>query len=737
MAISPELLAQHGLTASEYERIQKHLGRDPNLTELGLFSVMWSEHCSYKSSKLHLKTLPTKGPRVVQGPGENAGAVDIGDGLCAVFKIESHNHPSFIEPYQGAATGVGGILRDIFTMGARPIAILNSLRFGPPTTVQNRRLLAGVVAGIGGYGNAFGCPTIGGEVVFDPCYNGNPLVNAFCLGLVKTAEIFKGRADGVGNPVFYVGAKTGRDGIHGATMASAEFGEGSEERRPTVQVGDPFMEKVLLEACLEVLKTGAVVGIQDMGAAGLSCSTSEMGARAGTGIEIDIQKVPMRETGMTAYEVLLSESQERMLLVAQKGREKEITDVFAKWDLHAENIGTVTASPRLRVFNHGKLEADVPNGALTDDAPIYDRPWVEWKNPAADEDVLALPPPADLAEALLRVLASPTIANKRWIYRQYDSTVRTNTLVGPGSDAGVVRVKGTTKAQAMKTDCNARYCWLDPYEGARLAVAEACRNVVAVGATPIGATNCLNFGNPERPEIMGQLVAAIRGMADACRAFDVPITGGNVSLYNETDGKAIYPTPVIGVVGLIEDAAKTLTPWFKETGDVAFLLGSTAAELGGSEFLQVIHGRAAGRPPALHVWAEKRLHGLVLEAVGMSLLRSAHDPSDGGLAVALAECAFRGEDVGLGGSFDLPEGQRPDVLLFSESASRMVVTTRDEAALMGLARRHSVPAFRLGQVGGDRLTLRAGSTPLVDLPVARLHQAWMSLEPFLQGGAPR
>jgi phosphoribosylformylglycinamidine synthase subunit PurL len=737
MTATAELLAQHGLTASEYARIQKHLGRDPNLTELGLFSVMWSEHCSYKSSKIHLKTLPTKGPRVVQGPGENAGAVDIGDGMAAVFKIESHNHPSFIEPYQGAATGVGGILRDIFTMGARPIAILNSLRFGPPTTVQNRRLLAGVVAGIGGYGNAFGCPTIGGEVVFDPCYDGNPLVNAFCLGLVKTADIFKGRADGVGNPVFYVGAKTGRDGIHGATMASAEFGEGSEERRPTVQVGDPFMEKVLLEACLEVLKTGAVVGIQDMGAAGLSCSTSEMGARAGTGIEIDIQKVPMRETGMTAYEVLLSESQERMLLVAQKGREKEITDVFAKWDLHAENIGTVTAEPRLRVFNRGVLEADVPNGALTDDAPIYDRPWVEWKNPAAEEDVLALPSPRDLGDALLRVLASPTIANKRWIYRQYDSTVRTNTLVGPGADAGVVRVKGTSKALAMKTDCNSRYCWLDPYEGARLAVAEACRNVVAVGATPIGATNCLNFGNPEKPEIMGQLVAAIRGMADACRGFEVPITGGNVSLYNETDGRAIYPTPVIGVVGLIEDAAKTVTSWFKEAGEVAFLLGTTQAELGGSELLQVIHGRAAGRPPALDLDAEKRLHALVLQAMGSGLLRSAHDPSDGGLAVALAECAFRGEAPGLGGSFDLPEGLRPDVLLFSESASRMIVTTRDEAGLVALAQRHAVPAFRLGLVGGDRLTLRAGGKSLVDLPVARLHEAWMSLETLMQSGTSR
>jgi len=731
MATTPDLLAQHGLTADEYERIKKHLGREPNLTELGLFSVMWSEHCSYKSSKIHLKTLPTTSARVVQGPGENAGVVDIGDGLVAVFKIESHNHPSFIEPYQGAATGVGGILRDIFTMGARPIAILNSLRFGPPDKTQNRRLITGVVSGIGGYGNAFGCPTVGGEVVFDPCYDGNPLVNAFCLGLAKKSDIFRGRADGVGNPVFYVGAKTGRDGIHGATMASAEFGEGSEERRPTVQVGDPFMEKVLLEACLEVLKTGAVVGIQDMGAAGLSCSTSEMGARAGTGIEIDIQKVPMRETGMTAYEVLLSESQERMLLVAQKGREREIESVFAKWDLHAENIGTVTKEPRLRVFNGGKLEADVPNGALTDDAPLYDRPWVPWKNPAADEDVLALSPPTDLEDALLRVLASPTVASKRWIFRQYDSTVRTNTIVGPGSDAAVVRVKGTTKALAMKADVNGRYCWLDPYEGARLAVAEACRNVVAAGAFPIGATNCLNFGNPERPEIMGQLVLAIRGMGDACRAFDVPITGGNVSLYNETDGQAIHPTPVIGVVGLLEDASRTLRSWFEEPGDSVFLLGSTKAELGGSELVQVVHGKAAGRPPVLDVEAERGLHALVLEAASLGLLRSAHDPSDGGLAVALAECAFRGGAPGPGGVFDLGETERPDVLLFSESASRMVVSVRDEAAFVALASRHAVPVARLGAVGGDRLTLRAGGRTLVDASVSDLHHAWMSLERIL------
>jgi len=732
MAISSAVLAEHNLTAEEYERIVKALGREPNRTELGLFSVMWSEHCSYKSSKIHLRTLPTQGPRVLQGPGENAGVVDLGDGLAAVFKIESHNHPSFIEPYQGAATGVGGILRDIFTMGARPIAILNSLRFGPPQETKSRRLLSGVVAGIGGYGNAFGCPTVGGEVAFEECYRQNPLVNAFCLGIVKSTAIFRGRAEGVGNTVFYVGAKTGRDGIHGATMASAEFGQGSEERRPTVQVGDPFLEKVLLEACLEALKTGAVVGIQDMGAAGLTCSTSEMGARAGTGVEIDIEKVPKRETGMSAYEVMLSESQERMLLVAEKGREAEIVRIFEKWDLHAEAIGRVTADQRLRVFAGGVLEADVPNRALTDDAPLYDRPFVEPVNPAAAEDVLALPPPPDLGEALLRLLASPTVASKRWVYRQYDSTVRTNTMVGPGSDAAVVRIKGTNKALALKVDGNGRYCWLDARAGARLAVAEACRNVVAAGATPIGATNCLNFGNPEKPEIMGQLVAAIAGLGDACRALGVPITGGNVSLYNETEGQGIYPTPVLGVVGLLEDASKALTSWFKREGDAVYLLGDTREDLGGSEFLKVVHGKVAGRPPGLDLEEERRLQALVVEAAGAGLLLSAHDPSDGGLAVALAECAFRREEPGLGGRFDLPGHLRPDVLLFSESPSRMVVTTRDEARLRAAAFRHRVPCVGLGTVGGDRLVLLSGTRVFVDLPVARLHEGWMDLERRLE-----
>jgi len=727
-----KLLERHNLTRDEYERIEKALGRAPNLTELGLFSVMWSEHCSYKSSRVHLKTLPTEGPRVLQGPGENAGAVDIGDGLAAVFKIESHNHPSFIEPYQGAATGVGGILRDIFTMGARPIAILDSLRFGPPTDPHTRRLISGVVAGIGGYGNAFGCPTVGGEVVFEECYAKNPLVNAFCLGIARADEIFKGRAEGVGNTVFYVGAKTGRDGIHGATMASAEFGEGSEEKRPTVQVGDPFMEKILLEACLEAMASGAVVGIQDMGAAGLTCSTCEMGARAGTGIEIDIARVPKRETGMTAYEVMLSESQERMLLVAERGREDEIVRIFEKWDLHAEAIGRVTEGQRLRIFNEGRLEADVPNEALTDAAPVYDRPWTAPRNPAAEEDVLALSPPSDLPRTLLDLLASPNIANKRWVYRQYDSTVRTNTLVGPGSDAAVVRVKGTRRALAMSVDGNGRYGWLDPYEGARLAVAEACRNVAAAGGVPIGATNCLNFGNPERPEVMGQFVAAVRGIAEACRALGVPITGGNVSLYNETDGRAIHPTPVLGVVGLIEDAAHVLRRSFRSEGDFVYLLGETGDDLGGSEMLKVVHGRVAGRPPRLDMEAEKGLHALLAEGAARGILLSAHDLSDGGLGAAAAECCFAGEEPGLGARLEVAGGRRPDVLLFSETPSRAIVTTRDELRMAELARRHRVRWARIGTVGGDRLAIASGGTTLIDLPVAELHQAWMSLERLLQ-----
>ena len=733
--ITAEALGRHGLTAEEYERILSLLGREPNETELGLFSVMWSEHCSYKSSRKHLRTLPTEGPQVVEGPGENAGAVDVGDGLAAVFKIESHNHPSFIEPYQGAATGVGGILRDIFTMGARPIASLNSLRFGPLDAPGTRRLLEGVVAGIGGYGNAFGCPTVGGEVAFAPCYTGNPLVNAFCLGLVERERIFRGRAEGEGNPVVYVGAKTGRDGIHGATMASAEFGEGSEEKRPTVQVGDPFMEKVLLEACLEALATGAVVGIQDMGAAGLTCSSAEMASRAGSGIEIDLDRVPQREAGMTPYEIMLSESQERMLLVAARGREADVERVFHKWDLDAAVIGRVTADGRVRVRRGGRLEADVPVPALTDEAPVYDRPWTEPANPSAREDPLRDLSADDPGRALLDLLAAPNVASKRWVYRQYDTTVLANTVVGPGSDAAVVRIKGTRRALAISVDGNGRYCWLDPRAGARLAVAEACRNVVAAGGRPLGATNCLNFGSPEKPEVMGQLVAVIEGMGEACRALGVPITGGNVSLYNETDGKPIYPTPVLGVVGLIEDATRTLTSGFLEPGDGVVLLGETRADLGGSELLEVATGRVVGPPPALDLAAEKRLHELVLRAHEAGLLRSAHDLSDGGLAVALAECCLAREgDVELGGRFRLPAGLPGLVALFSESPSRMLVSTRDAAALLDLAARASVPAREIGAVGGERLSVEVPGDRGIDLPVAELRCAWTSLTRRLESG---
>src|SRR6187401_2988809 len=580
MTITNELITQHGLTADEYQRIVEALRREPTITELGIFSVMWSEHCSYKSSRVHLKTLPTTGKRVLQGPGENAGAVDIGDGLAAVFKIESHNHPSFIEPYQGAATGVGGIIRDIFTMGARPIALLNSLRFGSLDAPATRRLLEGVVSGIAGYGNSIGIPTVGGEIVFEPSYAGNPLVNVFCLGIARASDIIKGVASGVGNSVYYVGAKTGRDGIHGATMASAEFDEKSAEKRPAVQVGDPFMEKLLLEACLEVMQTDALVGIQDMGAAGLTCSTTEMGSRGGAGIEIDVSLVPQRETGMTPYEIMLSESQERMLLVVKKGREPEVERIFEKWDLHAVHIGEVTTDGRMRVKNRGEVVAEIPNPCLTDEAPVYRRPMQE---PAYLKDVQqlsldTLDTPAPARDVFRKLLASPNVASKRWVYRQYDHMVRTNTLVLPGMGAGVVRVKGTPRALALSVDCNARFVYLDPFAGAQLAVAEAARNVACAGGLPIGATNCLNFGNPERPEIMWQFARSVEGIGAACRALDIPITGGNVSLYNETDGRAVLPTPVLGVVGLLEDGDKVVRRLFRAADDVVVLLGSSRDE---------------------------------------------------------------------------------------------------------------------------------------------------------------
>jgi phosphoribosylformylglycinamidine synthase len=732
-----KVLERHGLKPDEYERIVAFMGREPNLTELGIFSVMWSEHCSYKSSRVHLKTLPTEGPQVLQGPGENAGAVDIGDGLAAVFKIESHNHPSFIEPYQGAATGVGGIIRDIFTMGARPIALLNSLRFGSLDAPGTRRVLEGVVAGIAGYGNSIGIPTVGGEIVFEPCYAGNPLVNVFCLGIAPAAEIIKGVASGVGNAVYYVGAKTGRDGIHGATMASAEFDDKSAEKRPAVQVGDPFMEKLLLEACLEVMKSDALVGIQDMGAAGLTSSTSEMGSRGGAGVEIDVSLVPQRETGMTPYEIMLSESQERMLMVVKRGREPEIERIFDKWDLHAVRIGEVTADGRLRVKERGTTVADIPNRALTDDAPRYRRPMSEpeYLKQAQTLDLRALAPasPArqDANAGLLRLLASPTIATKRWAYRQYDHMVRTNTINLPGTGAGVVRIKGTERALAMSVDGNGRYCYLDPRRGAMLAVAEAARNVACTGARPLGATNCLNFGNPERPDIMWQFAQAVEGIGAACRALGVPITGGNVSLYNETDGNAIYPTPVIGVVGLLEHADRVVSSRFKESGDVVVLLGDGSGELGGSEYLKLVYDQVRGLPPALDLDRERAIERLVVELAEERLIRSADDCSDGGLAVTLAEGCFDSGGMGVEISIDSTEisGDRQlndAAALFGESASRIVVsTTADNVTrVLELAAAANVPARVIGQTGGNRLRIATGGRMTIDMATDAAERAW-------------
>jgi phosphoribosylformylglycinamidine synthase II len=726
--IDAAVLERHGLKTDEYERIVTALGRVPTLTELGIFSVMWSEHCSYKSSRVHLRTLPTRGPRVLQGPGENAGAVDIGDGLAAVFKIESHNHPSFIEPYQGAATGVGGIIRDIFTMGARPIALMNSLRFGPlegQHAARTRRIVEGVVAGIAGYGNSIGIPTVGGEIYFEEPYAGNPLVNVFCLGISRADALVKGRADGVGNPVYYVGAKTGRDGIHGATMASAEFDDKSAEKRPAVQVGDPFMEKLLLEACLELMKTDALIGVQDMGAAGLTCATSEMGARSGSGIEIDVMHVPQRETGMTPYEIMLSESQERMLLVVKKGREAEVETIFEKWDLHAAHVGHVTNDGLLRVKDRGSVVAEIPNTALVDEAPVYNRPMTR---PAYLDEVQrfdpAILPVVPAQDAFFRILASPTVASKRWVYRQYDHMVRTNTIVLAGMGAGVVRVKGTQRALAMSVDGNGRYTYLDPRQGAILAVAEAARNVACAGAQPIGATNCLNFGNPERPEIMWQFGEAVAGIGEACRALDVPITGGNVSLYNETEGKAIYPTPIIGVVGVIEDAGRTLARSFTRAGDAVILLGETHDELGGSEYLRTIHGRVQGQPPRLDLNRERALIAFVVRAAAAGLLRSAHDPSDGGLAVTLAECAFDGD---IGAEIDIASvSSRADAALFSESASRVLVSVRPEdgPTVLRLAAEAGVPAQQIGQTGGTRLKMRVEGQTVIDCDLAAAKERW-------------
>ena len=742
--IDAAVLERHGLKPEEFDRIVSLLGRQPNLTELGLFSVMWSEHCSYKSSRVHLKTLPTTGPRVLQGPGENAGAVDIGDGLAAVFKIESHNHPSFIEPYQGAATGVGGIIRDIFTMGARPIALLDALRFGPPSEPRSRRILQGVVRGIGGYGNSIGIPTVGGEVMFDETYSGNPLVNVFCLGIAKHEALVKGRASGIGNPVYYVGAKTGRDGIHGATMASAEFDDKLDEKRPAVQVGDPFMEKLLLEACLEVLTTDACVGMQDMGAAGLSCATSETGSRGEVGVEIDVVKVPQRETGMTPYEIMLSESQERMLLIVKRGREADVERVFEKWDLHAVRIGEVIEEQVLRVKENGVVVAEVPNRALADEAPVYMRPFHEPPNrrelqqiPAAD-----LKPAPEPRDAFLTLLGTPTIASKRWIFEQYDHMVRTNTIAAAGSSAAVVRVKGTQKALAMSVDGNGRFVQLDPRQGAKLALAEAARNVACAGGAPIGATNCLNFGNPERPEIMWQFAEAVAGLGEACRALEIPITGGNVSLYNETDGKAILPTPVIGVVGLIEDATRTLTRKFPEAGLDIVVLGENLGELGGSEYLKSVHGLVRGVPPVLNLEREAALQRLVVDWAARGILRSAHDCAEGGLAVTLAECCF--ETGGIGADVDVAPAagesgfDRVTATLFGESATRVVVSVAagQTADVLAQAAAAGVPATRIGSTGGPAVRISVSGETVIDCALKAAEERWATgLEAWLAGRA--
>jgi phosphoribosylformylglycinamidine synthase len=726
-AITPEMVAAHQLSPAEYDRIVALLGREPTYTELGIFSVMWSEHCSYKSSRLHLKKLPTRSKLVVQGPGENAGIIDIGGGWAIAFKIESHNHPSFIEPFQGAATGVGGILRDIFTMGARPIAVMDALRFGPlddPVTgARNRRILAGVVAGIAHYGNCFGVPTIGGETFFEPSYGGNPLVNVFALGVFRKDQIFYARASGVGNPVIYVGAKTGKDGIHGASMASAEFTEESKQKRPNVQVGDPFMEKLLLEACLEAMQTGAIVGIQDMGAAGLTCSTCEMGSRGGTGIEIDLKHVPQRESGMTPYEIMLSESQERMLLVAEKGREEEVIRVFRKWGLDAVIVGAVTGDGLLRVRNHGEVVAEIPNRALADEAPIYDRPHEPGPRTVPLEAPAFASP--DLGADLAALVASGDICSKRWIWEQYDYMVRTNTTQGPGGDAAIVRIKETGTSVAMALDGNGRYTYLAPREGARLAVAECCRNLSVVGAEPVAGTNCLNFGNPERPAIMAQLVEAIEGMGEACAFFGTPITGGNVSLYNETLGEAVFPSPVLGIVGLLP-TGKPVTIDFKQPGRAVILLGGIGdcdpVRFGGTQYAKVVLKALWGLPPALDMDYEKRVQAAMREIARAGLAESAHDLSDGGLAVALAESSFG--PAGVGAAIDLDSPLRPEMLLFHEGPSRILISTSDAGAAARIAAAHGVPAPQIGVTLEGEIRISRRGQMLLAGQVRALKDAW-------------
>ncbi len=710
-AITPELIAKHGLTPEEYERIKTILGREPNFTELGVFSVMWSEHCSYKNTRLQLKKFPTTGERVLVKAGEeNAGVIDIGDGWAVAFKMESHNHPSAIEPFQGAATGVGGIIRDIFTMGARPVFSLNSLRFGPihgddAQTKTNRRLFAGVVAGISHYGNCIGIPTIGGEVYFDESYNGNPLVNVFCLGVLKHEQIARGAAKGVGNPVFYVGAETGRDGLAGAAFASRDLTEESKQDRPAVQVGDPFREKLLLEACLELLATDAVAGIQDMGAAGLTCSTCETASRGGTGVEIDLAKVPKRETGMIPYETLLSESQERMLIIVKKGHEQTVKDIFEKWDLPYAEVGVVKDDGFMRVLDSGELAVEIPAAKLADDAPVYERA----QKPRPLPEPLGELPATDLRAALLKLLAHPSIASKQWVWRQYDHMVRAGTCALPGSDAAVFLIREANKFLAATSDCNSLYCALEPRHGARIAVAEAARNLTCSGAVPLAVTDNLNFGNPHNPENFWQLAECVDGLAEGCREFNTPVTGGNVSLYNQSPAGAIDPTPTVGMVGIIESDKHITTSHFKDAGDVIILVGDIGDELGASHFVKVVHGKKAGRVPELDFAKEKAVQAGVLAMIKSRLVKSAHDCSEGGLAVALAESCLSSREKPIGATVDLG-ADRADALLFGESQSRIVITTSatNAATVLMLLDLRGVPARRLGTVGGDVLAIKAG-----------------------------
>jgi phosphoribosylformylglycinamidine synthase subunit PurL len=729
MTITDELLTQHGLSEAEYRKIVDILKREPSLTELGIFSVMWSEHCSYKSSRVHLRRLPTKGPAVLQGPGENAGIIDIGDGLAVAYKIESHNHPSFIEPFQGAATGVGGILRDIFTMGARPIAAMNSLRFGPLHKQQNKRILEGVVGGIAFYGNCFGVPTVGGEIYFADCYSQNPLVNAFALGIFEKDKIFYGRASGVGNPVIYVGAKTGRDGIHGATMASAGFGEDAGAKRPNVQIGDPFMEKLLLEACVEAMHKGLIVGIQDMGAAGLTCSSCEMGARAGTGVELDLDAVPQREADMTGYEIMLSESQERMLLVAAKEKEKDVAEVFHKWGLDAVTVGHVTNDGMLRVRQHGAIIAEIPNRALADEAPVYQRPLLPPKStlssrlddytfldgcePSLIETFLS--EAGDWNKVLKLAVSSPNLASRRWVWQQYDHMVQSNTMVGPGSDAAVVRVKGTRKALAMTLDGPGYRVARNPREGAKLAVAESCRNIVCSGGRPLAATNCLNFGNPEHPEVMWQFSEVVDGMTEACDFFSTPITGGNVSFYNETFGGDIYPTPVLGMVGLVEDISFVTTSSFRDESDSILLV----------EPVQRLVGK-------VNLDDERALQNFIASAIRDGLVKSAHDVSEGGLAVALAECCYSNHHRGpIGAEVEIPSHLEIRKDLFGEVSTQVLMSTTNPAALRKRAEAGGLNFRELGKIGGKRLIFHYEGVRIVDIDVDELESEWRQALPKL------